>query len=213
MTAAYDLFQRELHAQGRERLDGFSTGNFARLTAQERSLVRQALVDLLDRRDMRAPVPLAVLDSNADTIQQLQILRAAQLGSRPADLADFDLQVLVALAMLDAASAGVLDGLEAIMRDASDNWKRGMAMDGLRWAQPASDASARLGRLVLATQDEDIRADCADTLLQRHGWYLTDPSTQVEALQLLRALVDGDEAQRQAALLKVLKAPIKPWPQ
>lgn len=211
MTAAYDLFQRELLAQGRERLDGFSTGNFARLTAQERPLVRQALVDLLARRDMRAPVPLAVLDPNADTIQQLQILRAAQLGSRPVDLADFDLQVLVALAMLDAASAGVLDGLEAIMRDASDNWKRGMAMDGLRWAQSASDASARLGRLVRATQDEDIRSDCADTLLQRHGWYLTDPATQVEALRLLRALVDGDEAQRQAALLKVLKAPVQPW--
>ncbi|RRS04355.1 hypothetical protein EIP75_10705 [Aquabacterium soli] len=207
MTAAYDLFIKELQADGRERLEGFSTGSFARLTPDERTKVRQALVGLVAQHDMRAPLPLAVLSPEPDTVALLEPLAPA--AATAAQATDFELQVLAALALLTGKPL-VLDALEGVFTKATDNWKRGIAMDGLRWAQPASDASPRLARLVRSMDDEDLRADAADTLLQRHGWYLTDAATQAEALQLLRALVDGDAAQRDGALVKVLKAPIKP---
>jgi hypothetical protein len=209
MTAAYDLFIKQLQAEGRERLEGFSTANFGQLTEDERARVRQALVNLVARRDMRAPLPLAVLSPEADTQALLEPLAPSAATAPQAD--DFELQVLSALAVL-TGKASVLDALEGVFTKASDNWKRGIAMDGLRWALPASDASPRLAKLVRAMDDEDLRADAADTLLQRHGWYLTDAATQVEALHLLRALIDGDAAQRDAALVKVLKTPVKPVP-
>lgn len=207
MTAAYDLFIKQLKADGRERLEGFSTHQFGQLTADEHTKVRQALVSLVAQRDMRAPLPLAVLSPEPDTLALLEPLAPA--AATAAQASDFELQVLAALALL-AGQPPVLDALEGVFTKATDNWKRGIAMDGLRWAQPASDASPRLARLVRAMDDEDLRSDAADTLLQRHGWYLTDAATQVEALDLLRALVDGEPAQRDAALLKVLKTPVKP---
>ncbi|MFZ5528359.1 MAG: hypothetical protein ACOZE7_17025 [Pseudomonadota bacterium] len=209
MTAAYDLFIKQLKAEGRERLEGFSTSNFRQLTADERNKARQALVDLIAQHDMRAPVPLSVLSPEGDTLALLEPLAPA--AATAAQATDFELQVLAALALLSGKPL-VLDALEGVFTKATDNWKRGIAMDGLRWALPASDASPRLARLVRAMDDEDLRADAADTLLQRHGWYLTDAATQVEALQLLRALVDGDAPQRDAALVKVLKTPVKPLP-
>lgn len=207
MTAAYDLFIKQLRADGRERLEGFSTGSFGQLTPDERTKVRQALVDLVARHDMRAPLPLAVLSSEPGTQALLEPL--APPAATAAQATDFELQVLAALALITGKPL-VLDALEGAFTKATDNWKRGIAMDGLRWALPTSDASARLARLVRSMDDEDLRADAADTLLQRHGWYLTDAATQVEALQLLRALVDGDAAQRDVALVKVLKTPVKP---
>lgn len=207
MTAAYDLFIKQLKADGRERLEGFSTSTFGQLAPDERTKVRQALVSLVGQRDMRAPLPLAVLSPEPDTLALLEPLEPA--AATAAQAADFELQVLAALALL-AGQPPVLDALEGVFTKATDNWKRGIAMDGLRWALPASDASPRLARLVRAMDDEDLRSDAADTLLQRHGWYLTDAATQVEALDLLRALVDGEPAQRDAALVKVLKTPVKP---
>lgn len=208
MTAAYDRFVKQLTAQGRERLDGLSTRAFAHLTVDERTHLREALLDLLSQQDSRAPVPLAVLSPGADT--QALLASLVPSAATAAQATDFELQVLAALAVL-TGKPPVLDALEGVFTQATDHWKRGIAMDGLRWALPASDASARLARLVRTMDDEDLRADAADTLLQRHGWYLTD-TTQVEALQLLRALVDGDAAQRDAALVKVLKTPVKPVP-
>lgn len=207
MTAAYALFAAQMAAQGRERFDGLSTEGFAQFTAQERLQVHQALIDLLAQRDMRAPLPLAVLSPEPGTQALLEPL--APPAATAAQATDFELQVLAALALITGKPL-ILDALEGAFTKATDNWKRGIAMDGLRWALPTSDASARLARLVRSMDDEDLRADAADTLLQRHGWYLTDAATQVEALQLLRALVDGDAAQRDVALVKVLKTPVKP---
>jgi len=67
MTATYDRFKKELAAQGRERLDGFSL-NFSGLTDAERGQVRQELTALL-RTDDRAPAALYALDGQASVPQ------------------------------------------------------------------------------------------------------------------------------------------------
>ena len=230
MTAAYDLFVRELQAQGRERLDGLSLGNLLQLPPDEHALVVAQLEQGLARRDPRVPIALAVMEPGASTVA---LLRAAAPLSGPgpapapasasapglalgpgqasATADHFVLEVAAALGVLEGAP-DALNLLEQALRSATEPWARGIATDGLRRALPTSDASARLGRMLRTLESEDLRIEAADTLLQRHGWRIEDVSRKAETLQLMRALIGADGAGRDAALVKVLKTPVKSWP-
>ncbi len=212
MTAAYDLFVRELTATGREYMDGFSTGNLLQLTPDEQVKVRQALRDCLTRRDPRAPIALVLLDRNDQTLALLQSLLPAKTSPTTTH-DDFDLEVAAAIVVLSGVPVA-LDMLEHALKQRDSMWRSGLAEEGLRRAHPRSDASARLARVLRSGGEEDLLIGCADALLQRHGWQLEDPipARQAETVQLMRTLIGSDAAQRDAALLKVLKAPVQPWP-
>lgn len=210
MTAAYDLFVRELHATGREYVDGFSAGNLRQLTPDEHVKVREALHDCLARREPRAPIALVILEPEDATLALLCSLLPA--STSPATRHDeFELEVAAAAVVLDGIPLA-LDMLEQQMRRHDDSWKDGLAAQGLRRAHPRSDASARLARILRDGGSDDVLLDAADALLQRHGWQLEDAARKAETLQLMRAMIGADTAQRDAALLKVLKAPVQPWP-
>lgn len=212
MTAAYDLFVRELHATGREYTDGFSGGNLLQLTPDEHLKVRQALHECLARREPRAPIALVLLDRNEQTRATLQALLPSQT-SPTTQHDDFDLEVAAAIVVL-ADVPLALDMLEHQIKERDSLWRSGLAEQGLRRAHPGSDASARLARILRQGGGQDLLIGCADALLQRHGWQLEDPNParQAETVQLMRAMIGGDAAQRDAALLKVLKAAVTPWP-
>lgn len=209
MTAAYDLFLRELHATGREYGDGFSFIDPQQLTAEERVKTRDALRACIGRQEARAPKTLAVVDPGLDTVALLQALFQASAGAVAPG--DFDIAVAGALAYL-VDSPPALDLLERTAVGGGGMWIRGAAMEGLIIAHESSNASARLARLVRAQSDEDVLQLCADGLLQRHGWHIEDEATQDEALALLDDMMSGDAARRDAALLAVLKAPVRRWP-
>ncbi len=213
MTAAYDLFVRELHATGREYTDGFSGGNLLQLTPDERLLVRQALHECLARREPRAPIALVLLDRTDQTRATLQALLPVQTGPS-VQHDDFDLEVAAAIVVL-ADVPVALDMLERQIKQRDSLWRSGLAEQGLRRAHPRSDASARLARILRnGGGEQDLLIGAADALLQRHGWQLEDPNParQADTVQLMRAMIGADAAQRDAALLKVLKTPVKPWP-
>lgn len=210
MTDAYDLFTRELHAQGRERMDGFSLGNLARLTATERSEVRQHLEQCLLQGDERAPIALVVLDPSPDTEARLaSLMKLPRADGLEAD--NFTVEVAAALAVM-GPEPQAMDLLDDVLSSGADIWRRGIAREGMRRAHANSDASARLARQIRSADQLNHRLDCADALLQRHGWKLEDPARADETLQLLRDLAGADAGRRDAALLLVLKAPIQPWP-
>ncbi len=210
MTAAYDLFVRELQAQGRERLDGLSLGNLRQLTPDEHTKVLAALTQAIALRDSRAPIALAVLEPTPATVAVLRT--AAPLPAAGTAAPDhFTLECAAAIGVLEVAP-DALDLLEQTFRTTDDTWSRGIATDGLRRAHTGSDASARLARLVRTQQDEELKLDAADTLLLRHGWRLEDAQRKAETLTLMRAMIGGDTAARDAALLKVLKTPVQGWP-
>ena len=211
MTAAYDLFVRELQAQGRERLDGLSLGNLLQLPPDEHAKVIKLLTHQVAQRDPRVPIALAVVAPQPATVALLR--GAAPLPwTGPGAPDHFALEAAAAVGVLENAP-DALDLLEQALTQSNDLWAQGIATDGLRRATPASDASARLARLVRGLDDEDRRLDAADTLLQRHGWRLEDAAQKAETLALMRAMVGSDAAARDAALVKVLKAPVKRWPQ
>ena len=218
MTAAYDLFVRELQAQGRERLDGLSLGNLLQLPPDEHALVVAQLEQGLARRDPRVPIALAVMEPGASTVA---LLRAAAplSGPGPAPAPASASAPGLALGPGQASATAdhfVLEVAAALavlaLRSATEPWARGIATDGLRRALPTSDASARLGRMLRTLESEDLRIEAADTLLQRHGWRIEDAARKAETLQLMRALIGADGAGRDAALVKVLKTPVKSWP-
>lgn len=209
MTAAYDLFVQELKSTGREYADGFSIGNLLRLTPEERVKTIDALRACIDREEERAPKPLALLDPSQDTLTLLQNL--FQAGSRSSSPSEFDIAVADALAYLvDVPKA--LDLLERTAVGRGGMWLTGMAMQGLITAHESSNASARLARLVRAQTDEDVRQLCADGFLQRHGFRLWNNATHEQALALLNGLMSADASTRDAALLTVLKVPVRKWP-
>ncbi|HIV71268.1 MAG TPA: hypothetical protein H9903_10080 [Candidatus Aquabacterium excrementipullorum] len=184
MTAAYDLFVRELGATGREYGDGFSFIDPLLLTPDEHAKVRDALRACIGRQEARAPKTLAVIDSGPDTVALLQTLFRASQGAAAAP-SEFEIAVADALVYLvDTPEA--LDLLERTAMGDGGMWITGAAMEGLITAHERSNASARLARLVRTQQDE--------------------------ALALLDDLMSGDAALRDAALLKVLKAPVHHWP-
>ncbi|MFY9476576.1 MAG: hypothetical protein WAQ08_02730 [Aquabacterium sp.] len=209
MTAAYDLFLHELGATGREYGDGFSIGNLLQLTPQERERTRQALIECIRRGEARALKPLTVVAPGPDTVTLLESLWQTSSQQDPPE--EFDVEVAAALARLTDAS-DALDFLEQAAIHLDDTWTQGAALDGLVSAGVDSNASARLARCIRQAADEDTRLSCADSLLQRHGWQIEDPALQDETLALLKALVSEQPADRDAALLRVLKAPARPWP-
>lgn len=209
MTAAYDLFVRELNSTGREYGDGFSFIDPLELTPQERVNTRDALRACIDRQEARAPKALALIDPGEETLTLLKSL--FQSASHAPSPSEFDIAVAVALAYLADVPAA-LDLLERTVMGDGGMWITGAAMEGLIIADEHSNASARLARLVRTKTDEDALQLCADGLLQRHGWNVDDEETQDEALALLDDMMSGDAAARDAALLKVLKTPVRPWP-
>lgn len=210
MTAAYDLFVRELRSQGRERLDGLSLGNLLQLTPNEHVQVVAALTQAIAQRDARAPIALAVLEPTPATVAVLRT--AAPLPWTESAAPDhFTLECAAAIGVLEVAP-DALGLLEQTFRTTGDTWSRGIATDGFRRAHTGSDASAQLARLVRTLQDEELRLDAADTLLLRHGWRLEDAQRKAETLTLMRAMIGSDAAARDAALLKVLKTPPLKWP-
>lgn len=210
MTAAFDLFVRELQAQGRERLEGLSLGNLLQLPPDEHTQVVALLKQALAQRDPRVPIALAVVEPGPATVA---LLRAAAPLPWPAGKAPdhFVLEVAAAVGVLEVAP-DALDLLDTTLQTSSEPWARGIATDGLRRALPASDASARLGRMLRSLSDEDLKIEVADTLLQRHGWRVEETARKAETLQLMRALIGADAAARDATLVKVLKTPVKAWP-
>lgn len=208
MTAAYDLFVRELNSKGCEYGDGFSFINPLELTPEERLKVRAALRVCIDRQEERAPKALALIDPGEETLTLLKSLfHSASHGPSPSE---FDIAVAGALAYLADAPAA-LDLLERTAVGDGGMWITGAAMEGLVTAHVSSNASARLARLVRTQKDESKLQLCAYGLLQRHGWRIGE-ETQDEALDLLDDMMSGDAAIRDAALLKVLKAPVSRWP-
>ncbi|GEN10399.1 hypothetical protein SAMN05443572_1101 [Myxococcus fulvus] len=210
MTAAYELFLREVDAHGRERADGFSLGNLRHLTMEEHIQVLATLTRLLSEREDRAPVALAIL---APTPETLTLLRKAlplpwKPGVRPEY---FDLEVASALGVLTGEPMA-LDLLEDTVARIQDQWAKGIATEGLRRASPSSDASARLARLIRARPRESMLLDAAEMLMTRHGLWAYDLTHTEERLTLLRALTGDDDTARDEALRRVLSAPVKPWP-
>ncbi|MCP3166303.1 hypothetical protein [Myxococcus qinghaiensis] len=210
MTAAYELFKREVDAQGRERLDGFSLGNLRQLGPDEKVQVRATLTRLLSQREVRAPVALAVLDPTPATVTLLR--EAVPLPWRPGGVPTyFELEAAAALVVLvDEPMA--LDLLEGTVARLEDQWAKGIASEGLRRALPSSDASARLARLLCERPRDSVRLDAAEMLMARHGLWVHDPERRQEQVALLDALVGDDVAARDAALRRVLSEPIKAWP-
>lgn len=209
MTAAYDLFVRELGATGREFGDGFSLIVPAELTPDERVKIRDALRTCIARQEERAPKPLALVDPGPDTLALFQTL--FQAAARATSPSAFDIAVAGALAYLvDAPEA--LDLLERTAVGGGGMWITGAAMEGLITAHVSSNASARLAKLVRTQTNEDTLQLCADGLLQRHGLRLWNAGTHDQALALLNEMMSGDAAARDAALLKVLKTPVRQWP-
>lgn len=209
MTAAYDLFLHELGATGREYGDGFSIGNLLQLTHQERERTSLALIECIQRGEARALKPLTVVAPGPDTVALLESLWQNSSQQDPPE--EFDVEVAAALARLTNA-ADALDFLERAASQLDDTRIQGAAVDGLVSATVGSNASARLARCIRQAPGEDTRLTCADSLLQRHGWQIEDPARQDETLALLKALVSGQPADRDAALLQVLKTPARPWP-
>ncbi|MFY2558135.1 hypothetical protein ACN469_10925 [Corallococcus terminator] len=210
MTAAYELFMREVDAQGRERLDGFSLGNLRHLGPDEQVQVFATLTRLLSQREVRAPVALAVLAPTQATIGLLR--EALPLPWKPGVTPTyFDLEVAAALGVL-VNEPMALDLLEGSVARLEDQWAKGIASEGLRRALPSSDASARLVRLIRERPRDSMRLDAAEMLMARHGLWVHDPVRRQEQLALLDALVGDDVAARDAALLRVLGEPVKAWP-
>lgn len=179
------------------------------MTPDERARTRDALCDCIARQQERAPKPLALLDPSADTLALFQTLfRAAANKASPSE---FDIAVAGALAYLVDAPA-VLDLLEHASVGDGGMWITGAAMDGLITAHACSNASARLARLVRMQVTEHKLQLCAYGLLQRHGWHIGNAGKQEETLLLLDDLMSDDASARDAALLKVLKAPVHQWP-
>ena len=138
-----------------------------------------------------------------------QTLFQAISGATPPSA--FDIAVAGALAyMVDAPPA--LDLLERTAVGGGGMWITGGAMEGLITAHDSSNASARLAKLVRTQTNEDTLQLCADGLLQRHGFRLWNAGTHDQALALLNDMMSGDAAARDAALLKVLKTPVRRWP-
>lgn len=211
MTAAYDLFLREFHATGRDSMEGVSIYSLADLVEQERPLVRQLLVKAFQQRNERAPRPLAFIDPSPAIRQLLEHEVQAQTASQPAD--EFVLACAYALLTL-TDHTGALDILERKVRENNDLWLCGLAMEGLIRSIPATNASARLARMVRIDPQGELRLTASDALLQRHGWMLEDknPARAAQALVLFQTLVGAQDIDRDAALLKVLKTPVEGWP-
>ncbi|MFY1825981.1 hypothetical protein ACN47A_08720 [Myxococcus fulvus] len=210
MTAAHELFLREVDAQGRERADGFSLGNLRHLSPEEHLQVLATLTRLLGEREARAPIALAVLSPTPATIALLHgaLPLPWKPGVRPDD---FDLEVASALGVL-AGEPMALDLLEDTVVRIEDMWARGIATEGLRRASPSSDASARLARLIRTRPRESMLLDAAEMLMTRHGLWAYDLTHTEERLTLLRALTGDDDTAREGALRRVLSAPVKQWP-
>jgi hypothetical protein len=210
MTAAYELFLREVDAQGRERADGFSLGNLRHLTPEEHLQVLATLTRLLSEREERAPVALALLAPTPATVTLLR--EALPLPWKPGARREyFDLEVASALGVLTGEPLA-LDLLEDTVARSQDQWAKGIATEGLRRASPSSDASARLARLIRTRPRESMLLDAAEMLMTRHGLWAYDLAHQEERLTLLRALTEDDDAARDEALGRILAAPVKPWP-
>lgn len=209
MTAAYDLFVRELNSTGREYGDGFSFIDPLELTPEERVKARDALRACIAREEERAPKALALLEPGADTLALLQTL--FQAASHAPSPSEFDIAIAGALAyLMDAPVA--LDLLERTAVGDDEMGVNGAAMEGLITAHEASDASARLARQVRTQTDENVMESCADGLLQRHGFRLWNTGTHEQALALLDDLMSEDTSVRDTALQKVLQTPIPRWP-
>lgn len=211
MTAAYDLFLREFNATGRESMEGVSIYNLADLSERERPLVHQLLIKAFQQRNERAPRPLAFIDSTPATRQLLVHEVQAHAANQPVD--EFLLACAYALLTL-TDHTGALDILERKVRDNDDLWLCGLAMEGLIRSVPATNASARLARMVRIDPEGELRLAAADALLQRHGWMLEDanPARAGQALALFQTLAGAQDADRDAALLKILKTPVEGWP-
>lgn len=211
MTAAYDLFLREFNATGQAAMEGVSVYNLADLSQDERPLVHQALLKAFQQRNARAPRPLAFIAPTADTRLLLEQAVQEHTTSQPPN----EFVIACAYALLTLADhAGALDLLERKVRDNDDPWLCGLAMEGLIRAVPATNASARLARMVRIDPEGQLRLSSADALLQRHGLMLEDADTTrgAQALALFQALAGPKDANRDAALLKVLKTPVQTWP-
>lgn len=209
MTAAYDLFVKELTATGRDRLDGLSIYNLADLSESERPAVRQALTEAFARRDARVPRALAFVAPDEHTRALLQSVVQTWVPGQEPELFVVD----CAAALLTLIHDGqALDLLVQQARECTDLWQRSLAEEGLTRATPATPASARLAKMIRDQPSGDRALSWADALLQRHGWFVEDPATQEEAVDLLNSLTEGDAKQRDAALLKVLQAPVVTWP-
>jgi hypothetical protein len=209
MTAAYDLFLREFNATGRESMDGVSVYNLAHLSEPERLLVHETLLQAFQQRHARAPRPLAFITPNTCTRQLLEEVLQAQAPQETSD--EFVLNCAYALLSITVHPAA-MDILERKVLANDDPWLCGLAMEGLTRSVPGTDASERLARIVCADATEAPRLGAADALLMRHGWRLEDAQRKVETLTLMRAMIGGDAAAQDAALLKVLKTPVQTWP-
>ncbi|MGE6763516.1 hypothetical protein ACQKGO_36235 [Corallococcus interemptor] len=210
MTAAYELFMREVDARGQARSEGFSLGNLRHLEPDERALALATLSRLLSQREVRAPVGLAVLEPTPATIALLRetLPLPWREGAVPTR---FDLEVAAALVVL-ADEPMALDLLEGAVARGEDPGSWDIASEGLRRALPSSDASARLARLIRERPRDPTRLAAAEMLMARHGLWVHDPGRELEPPALLAALVGEDGAARDAALHQVLAEPIKAWP-
>ena len=191
MTAAYDRFKKDLVAQGRERLDGFSL-DFSGLADEERDHVRQELTTLLNQHDSRAPEALYALDGQA-SVPQI----AAELAATPITHEDFRLAASGVL--LEATGDAIyVHSLEDLLLHAKDDGVRNGAAGSLVGALDAPTVDDVLFRALSTEKNETTRTHIASCLLKRFGISLANETRQLWR-PFVRSLADGTQAQREKA--------------
>jgi hypothetical protein len=189
MTATYDLFKKELVAQGRERLDGFSL-DFSGLTDAERDQVRKELTNLL-RTDERAPTALYALDGPA-SVPPI----AAELAVTPMAAEDFR---LAAAGVLFKATGDVryMHLLEDLLLHAKDDGVRNGAARRLAKVSNVSAVDAVLFSALNSERDGATRIGIASHLLERVGILSENEQDSQRWWAYARRLIHGSQEERE----------------
>jgi len=198
MTEAYDRFKKEVAAQGRERLDGFSLSWVDGLTDEERDQVRQELTVLLST-DRRVPEALYALDGQASLP-----LIAAELAATPMD--DEDFRLTAAQVLLKATDdATYVHLLEDLLLHAKSKYVRNGAAGSLAKVLNVPTVDDVLFRALSSEKEQITRSFIASCLLERFGITYENKQTSHLRRAYGNTLARGTQAQREKAYAELQK--------